>query len=47
MTKALGRNGTSRDVAQANIYIDGDLLFRKMIEYNNAYKRRTGKSAFA
>ena len=47
MTKALGRNGTSRDVAQANIYIDGDLLFRKMIEYNNSYKRRTGKSAFA
>lgn len=46
MAKALGRNGTSRDVAQANIYIDGDLLFRKMIEYNNAYKRRTGKSAF-
>ena len=47
MAKALGRNGTSRDVAQANIYIDGDLLFRKMIEYNNSYKRRTGKSAFA
>jgi len=47
MAKALGRNGTSREIAQANIYIDGDLLFRKMIEYNNAYKRRTGKSAFA
>lgn len=47
MAKALGRNGTSREVAQANIYIDGDLLFRKMIEYNNSYKRRTGKSAFA
>lgn len=47
MAKALGRNGSSRDVAQANIYIDGDLLFRKMIEYNNSYKRRTGKSAFA
>lgn len=47
MSRALGRAGTSRDVAQANIYIDGDLLFRKMIEYNNSYKRRTGKSAFA
>ena len=44
MAKAMqGKQGT----AQANVYLGADLIFSKMIELNNQYKRRTGHSAFA
>jgi phage-related protein len=44
MAKAMqGKQGT----VQANVYLGADLIFSKMIELNNQYKRRAGHSAFA
>ncbi len=44
MSKAMqGKSGA----VQANVYLGADLIFSKMIELNNQYKRRTGHSAFA
>ncbi len=44
MAKAMqGKSGA----VQANVYLGADLIFSKMVELNNQYKRRTGHSAFA